>query len=585
MFAISTGFVRHRIYKTFLFCFSAATLAAAPQLRLSTSAVGPIYVMNGASVSAQTVNVFNIGDGSLNLSVTSSASWLTGSLGASTNCISGPAPTCLPLRVSVNTASLAVGTYTEALTLTDPNAVDSPQSVTVTVQVNGAPSGVDLYVTPNDGPNPIATYNVNTGGSVQSSVKTDDGSSWLSFSLNGGGSFNFYTPYQVRGTAQSGQNGNYTGTVTLSGSPNGADNKTINVNLHVTTQPILQTSQITFNLGQGQTAQTNNISFQNNGLGVLQITGVSTAGGDWLSASLFNSNTVAVKADPGSLNPGTYQATLTLNSNAANTAVPIPVRLNVSAFSGPTVSVGGVVDNAAFGVGKPVAAGSIAAIFGTQFITDPIFASSVPLPTTLSGVQVLINGTPVPLFYVLPTQIAIQVPFGLTAGQMTVQVVRNGQAGNIVSAQVDPIAPRLYALTGLPAAPDSSPYGLVINASDNTLALPSNLGVPAHPAKRGDVITIYAQGIGPVSPTVSTGAGAPAAEPLARSANPVTIYFGGGFLGSAVATPDYAGLAPTFVGLYQINVTIPMDAPIGNVPVMVNLPGRASNFVEMAISN
>jgi uncharacterized protein (TIGR03437 family) len=65
----------------------------------------------------------------------------------------------------------------------------------------------------------------------------------------------------------------------------------------------------------------------------------------------------------------------------------------------------------------------------------------------------------------------------------------------------------------------------------------------------------------------------------------VTVFFGGGFLGSTVATPSYAGLAPNFVGLYQVNVTIPDDAPIGNIPVMVNLPGRASNFVEMAISN
>jgi uncharacterized protein (TIGR03437 family) len=98
------------------------------------------------------------------------------------------------------------------------------------------------------------------------------------------------------------------------------------------------------------------------------------------------------------------------------------------------------------------------------------------------------------------------------------------------------------------------------------------------------VLTIYALGLGPVAPSVGTGAGAPGVEPLARSANPVTVYFGGGFLGNTQATPAYAGLAPNFVGLYQINVTIPMDAPLGNIPVMINMPGHASNFVEIAIN-
>ena len=80
-----------------------------------------------------------------------------------------------------------------------------------------------------------------------------------------------------------------------------------------------------------------------------------------------------------------------------------------------------------------------------------------------------------------------------------------------------------------------------------------------------------------------TGSGAPASPPLANTVNPVTVYFGGGFLGESSAVPSYAGLAPNYVGLYQINVTIPPYTPLGNVPVMVELPGHASNFVEMAI--
>lgn len=288
--------------------------------------------------------------------------------------------------------------------------------------------------------------------------------------------------------------------------------------------------------------------------------------------------------DPSALNPGNYSGTLTLTSNAANTALPISVLVNVTAQGNPLISFGGVVDNASFSSGKAVGSGTIAAVFGSQFsTTGPAYASNVPLPTTLANVQVMVNGTPAPLFYVDANQADIQVPFGLSAGSAVIQVSRNGQPGNQVSTSVDSIAPRLFTLPGLGPAPDTSPWGIVINASDGTLALPSTLGVPAHPAHIGDVITIYALGLGPVSPSVATGSGGPATPPLAETVNAVTINFGGGFLGNSSAVPSYAGLAPNYVGLYQINVTIPPGTPTGNIPVTIEMPGHGSNFVEMAI--
>ncbi len=585
MFAKLYGCVRPDFCSILLTCFSVATLSAAPQLRLSTTAVGPIYVESGATTPAQSINAFNIGTGSLNLSIASSASWLTGTIGSPATCTGGPVAACLPVTVAVSTASLAVGTYTGSLTLNDPNAIDSPQSVVVTVQVNGAPASANLYVTPYGGPASTAVLNVNTGGSVHSSITTSDNGPWLSFALSGGGSYIFYTPYQVQVTAQPNQSGNYTGTVALSGSTYAPDNQTIAVNLTVTTQPILQITPLTYNLVQGQAAQAYSVNFQNIGMGTLSISGVTTSGGSWLSGiTSGGGSTVSLTVDPSSLSPGSYTGTVTLASNAANTTIPIPVQVTVAAQSGPQISFGGVVDNASFSSGKAVGSGTIAAVFGTQFsATGPAYASVVPLPTTLAGIQVLVNGTAAPLFYVDAYQADFQVPFGLSAGSAVVQVVRNGQAGNMVSASVDSIAPRLFTLPSLGPAPDTSPWGIVINASDGTLALPSTLGVPAHPAHVGDVITIYALGLGPVSPSVDTGAGAPSTAPLAQAVNNVSIYFGGGFLGESSAVPSYAGLAPTYVGLYQINVTIPPGTPTGNIPVTIEMPGHASNFVEMAI--
>ena len=587
MFTCSIGSARLRTYGLVLAFLTATVLSAAPQLRLSTAAVGPLYVEVGAGIPTQTIDAFNIGDGSLNLSITSSASWLSGSASAPATCAGGPVAACIPIQIAVSTANLAIGTYTESLTIGTPNAIDSPQNVTVTVQINGAPSAVDVYVTPVGGPTSTASVTVNTGGTVQASVKTADGGNWLSFTQIGGGSFQFFTRYLLSVNAQPGQSGNYTGTVTLSGSTFAPDNQTINVNLHVTSQPILDTSPITLK-GLPST-----ITFRNLGLGNLVIASATVS----LGVSCYGSficYAVAHVDTVSSVTLSTYcqlfcvelvvpgSGTLTLNSNAANTATPIPFHFAFTPAS-PTLSFGGVVDNAAFAAGMPVASGSIAAVFGSNLAAAPTYASSIPLPTTLGGVQILVNGTPAPLFYIDANQADIQVPFGLTAGTMFLQVVSNGLPENIVSAPVDSIAPRLFPLQALPAAPDGSPHGIVINASDGTLALPSNLGVPAHPAHPGDVITIYALGLGPVSPPVSNGASAPASEPLARITNRIQVNFGGTSITAVSATPAYAGLAPNYAGLYQINVTIPADVPTGNVPIMLSMTNHTSNVIEMAI--
>jgi uncharacterized protein (TIGR03437 family) len=578
--------------KLLLFSLLTVTAYAAPQLRLSTNTVGPLYVQNGGNTpQPQVINAFNIGDGALNLAfASSSAPWLTATIGQPTTCAGGPVSPCIPITINAAAAGLAVGNYNETVTITDPNAVDAPQTIAVAVQVNGSPTNnIDLYVTPNLGASTAQSdttaITINTGGTVISTVRTNDGGPWLSFSIVGNQVA--YTAYRLRVTSQTGQpEGNYTGTVILSGSIYPSDNRTFNVTMHVTSQPIVQipTSPITFNLFQGQGLASYNVTFQNVGQGTLQFNGATTSA-EWLSAlPPRNGSTVTVSANPGSLGPGSYTGTILLLSNAANSSVPIPVRLNVAPAGVAQVAFGGVVDNAAFATGQAVAAGSIAAVFGTQLSSSgPAFAGGFPLPTSLGGVQVLINGVAAPIFYVDPGQVDVQIPSSRGAGQVTVQVARDGQPGNRVSTTIDSLAPRLFALRQFAAAPDGNPFGLVLN-SDGTLALPQNIGVPAHPARRGDIVTIYALGLGPTSPSVNTGNPAPSSEPLARLTNSIQVLYGAGNADAVSATPAYAGLAPTFAGLYQINVLIPVNAPTGNVPVSLSMPGHGSNIIVMAIA-
>jgi uncharacterized protein (TIGR03437 family) len=106
--------------------------------------------------------------------------------------------------------------------------------------------------------------------------------------------------------------------------------------------------------------------------------------------------------------------------------------------------------------------------------------------------------------------------------------------------------------------------------------------VAAHPAKPGDTLTLYAIGLGPTSPFVATGQAAPSSEPLARLTTMPAVNFGGG-IGGTLVNPLFAGLSPTFAGLYQVNVTIPQDVPRGLVYVKLAFGDSTSNAVQIVI--
>src|SRR5690242_15754729 len=104
-------------------------MTAAPQLRLSNSVVGPVSISPGANGPTQTLQARNIGDGTLalTLAVEPPATWLAATLGA-------PSP-AIVIQFQLNTARLGQGTHTAAVIVSDPNAIDSPQVITVTVRI------------------------------------------------------------------------------------------------------------------------------------------------------------------------------------------------------------------------------------------------------------------------------------------------------------------------------------------------------------------------------------------------------------------------------------------------------------------
>jgi uncharacterized protein (TIGR03437 family) len=367
----------------------------------------------------------------------------------------------------------------------------------------------------------------------------------------------------------------YNGTITVSGSSFAPDNKQVAVLLHVTTQPIAQPSStaLSFDIAQGANSQTDNVAVTSGGQGTLTVSGVTAtaASGTWLTAATVSGG-ISVTANPAGLSPNTYTGTVTIASNGVNGNIVLPVQLTVVAQGPPVASAGGVVNNGTYGSGEPLAQGDVAAVFGSQFLFDvPQFARNVPLPNILDGVQVLVNGAAAPLYYAASGQIDFEIPIDAASGDGTVQVVRNGQAGNLVYVDINARVPRFISYLGSYA---------IITTPQNALT-----GIPSNPVKAGDTVVIYTIGLGPTSPPVMSGTASPT-SPLAEVPGTTKVCFGteSPFFQAPCATPIFTGLTPNFVGLYQINVTIPSGLPSGNnAMTLIEVDNTSSTPVQLAV--
>lgn len=225
----------------------------------------------------------------------------------------------------------------------------------------------------------------------------------------------------------------------------------------------------------------------------------------------------------------------------------------------PAINPGGIVDAASFRPG--LSPGAIVSIFGTNLSGDVAAASAAPLPPTLLDTTVAFNGIAAPLFFVSPTQINAQVPFETATGTVNVEV-RRGSAGMASqSIRIDAASPAIFSAgsLGLPA---------VVHAENSTFVN------SASPAVQGDFISIFCTGLGFVA-GVASGEPSPARETAIRP----DVRIAG-----TSAAVTYAGLAPGFVGLYQINAQVPSDAPPGTAqPLAISSGKSVSNMVPIAI--
>ncbi len=247
-----------------------------------------------------------------------------------------------------------------------------------------------------------------------------------------------------------------------------------------------------------------------------------------------------------------------------------------------------VVNAASFAAQFPVAPGSLVSGFAVNSSTQAaqIFAGApngesaagIPLPTTIRGVQVLVNNVASPLLFVrrgnlgvnppIAGQVNFQIPTATPEGKHTVRVVVDGTEVATGSVNVFNIGPGLFFNSADPVFP-----GIVQN-------FPSfELNDAAHRTTRGGVVIAYGTGQGPVDVAVADG-NAPPPGMTVNATSPAKC-----FVGVEEVTPAFSGLQGSFVSLWQLNIPIPnVPSVSGRMPLFCTSGGISTNVVSIWVA-
>jgi uncharacterized protein (TIGR03437 family) len=255
----------------------------------------------------------------------------------------------------------------------------------------------------------------------------------------------------------------------------------------------------------------------------------------------------------------------TFGRSAWDLKIPLP---------SPAISAGAIVNGAWPVTNAAVAPGSIATLYGTGLALESRVTSSAPWPVVMAGSVVLVNNLFAPLYYASPTQINFQVPWEAAGkSQASVVVQAGGVSSPAATVKLAAYAPGLFTTNQ-----QGSGQGAVLVSGTASIAAPIGAFPGSQPAARGSYIELYGTGLGPVTNTPADGGISPV-SPLAYTTTNATVTVGG-----VLASVIFAGLAPNFVGLYQVNVQVPQTAPVGgSVPVILTIGGAVSNSVTIAV--
>jgi len=239
----------------------------------------------------------------------------------------------------------------------------------------------------------------------------------------------------------------------------------------------------------------------------------------------------------------------------------------------PGIGSNAIVAPSDFGGGVTATVGSFLEIYGTNLAgTTRAWQTSDfsngNAPTTLDKVSATINGTPAFVSFVSPAQVNVEVPAGIpTSGTVPVVLTYNGRSSAPINFATKANGPAILAPVSFKV--NGKQYVGAYHVNGAPVTNGNIHGFPAAPAFPGETLEFYGLGFGPVK------SGAAIAGKIATGqttlSNPVQFLFGDNKLPGTVL---YQGLAPGFVGLYQFNVTVPPNAPSGDLALHVSQNGN-----------
>ncbi|MBI1352783.1 MAG: hypothetical protein GC160_00445 [Acidobacteria bacterium] len=322
----------------------------------------------------------------------------------------------------------------------------------------------------------------------------------------------------------------------------------------------------------GATPSAQSLTVRNSGGGTLTYS-IATSQ-PWLAASPASGSStgeadaIAVSVATAGLGEGVRQGELRVEAGAAG-SVAIPVTLTLEAVTPPppgppVITSDSVVNGADFT--SELSPGILLSIFGLDLAPATVAAQSAPLPTSLAGAcaEALVGGqwTPLPLFFVSPGQINAQLLYEIPVGAVSLRVRTDAGVSEAVSIVVSERSPRLLTTTL-----DGRGDPILLHADYSLVSA-------THPATPGEALVLYLSGLGPVSPAVPSGHRAgdgSAGSPLNLVEPAVTVR-----VAAREAAVYYAGLAPGWIGLYQVNFQTPPEAGFGALPLTVEVEDQGS---------
>ncbi|HEX5229802.1 MAG TPA: hypothetical protein VFW44_18950, partial [Bryobacteraceae bacterium] len=230
----------------------------------------------------------------------------------------------------------------------------------------------------------------------------------------------------------------------------------------------------------------------------------------------FTTNIAFNFASDGTYNDGSYEYLLGANGKAQlqvgtgafySLIVALAAPASATSNGAPSIDTTKIFNAGSYApITNPVAPGESITLFGSNLAPAPQ-SGSLPLPRSLGGVNITVNGRPAPISFVSPTQVNFLIPFALSQNFATIQLTSNGVAANPVTLYANFSAPGVFTLTSNDGtfAPGIGPAAV--------LHTDYSLVTADHPAIPGETLQLYVTGLGPVTPSVGDGFAAPSNPP------------------------------------------------------------------------